>query len=243
MKKLALLLKITLLATGIVLFFLNLSLITKSQLTSSPQGSIHLVIDISNSMNIKDIQGQSRLQKAIALSKDLITTGDTKYSLTIFSSTSNLLIPPTKDTHTFLNYLESLNTNLLPASWSTNILSPLTLIDNFAATWDQIIILSDFDFEIPTHNPLQKPYQLILIGLGSSRQHQVTDALGNLITFKGKTIKSKREDTNAKALASLLGGKYYINRMPENLSQIKSNSSAYFNYRVLIPLILIGLWL
>ncbi len=244
MKKRILAWKTFSLIIGSILLFINLPLITKRGQTLSPWGSIHLLVDISNSMNTKDSQGQSRLQRAINLSKRLISSGQTKYSLTIFSSTSNLLIPPTKDTQTFLTYLNSLNTNLLPASWNTNILSPLSLIDNFASTGDQIIILSDFDFYVPSKTPLKKPYKVSLIGVGSSNLSQVTNAVWEPITSEGRPIRSKREDKKAKALASVLGGKYYINEIPKELMHhSSSNLWTRLNYSILVPLILIGLWL
>ncbi len=112
--------------------------------------NIIFVLDISNSMNVKDVFYNNHQVSRLTLAKKIIENNikklNNKYWLVIFSDSFNYFIPPTYDKINFLNYLKSLNTNFLDW-WQTNLKALSSWLNNYLWKLDQIIFLSDFDFK------------------------------------------------------------------------------------------------
>lgn len=117
-----------------------------------PTWNIVFVLDLSNSMNVQDVfynsHQVSRLQLAKKIIENTVKNLDYKFWLVIFADRFNYFIPPTYDKDIFLKFLEPLNTNYL--NWGeTNIENLVLWLNNNLNALDQIVFLSDFDFNVP----------------------------------------------------------------------------------------------
>lgn len=110
--------------------------------------NIIFLLDISNSMNVKDVFYGGHLLSRLDLAKKIIENNvaeiDKNFWLILFSNKFDYFIPSTKDKESFKTYLNTVNTNTLDAwdmkfvqsiSWSQNVLNPT----------DTLILISDFD--------------------------------------------------------------------------------------------------
>lgn len=109
---------------------------------------ITFIVDVSHSMNTQDIVTKywlkiSRLDASKKIISDTILENkDYKYWVIIFSRNSNYYIPPTYDTWTLLNYINEINTNIIPAGWS-DIAGALKTFNNNTDEKNIGILLSD----------------------------------------------------------------------------------------------------
>ena len=112
-------------------------------------GNIVFVLDLSNSMNVRDVfynaHQVSRLKLAKKIIENNVKNVDNKFWLIIFADKFNYFIPPTYDKYNFLNFLKSVNTNYLNW-WQTNVVALFSGLNNYLWKLDQVVILSDFDF-------------------------------------------------------------------------------------------------
>ena len=111
--------------------------------------SIVFVVDISNSMNVKDVfygpNQTTRLELVKHIIEDNVKNLNNKFWLVIFSDKMDYLIPPTLDKDTFITYLKTINTNLL--NWGeTNFKKSIQELKKVLNPMDVVVIFSDYDF-------------------------------------------------------------------------------------------------
>lgn len=141
--------KILFLIIWIVLCFYNIILSKNDSISNNFEKKIVFILDVSHSMNVDDIKTNyslniSRLNASkILISKYVENYPDFKFWLIVFSRNSNYFIPATNDKNNFLNYLNNINTNIIPAGWS-NIMGWIN--DFIEYTTDNAIgiLISDF---------------------------------------------------------------------------------------------------
>lgn len=197
----------------------------------------NFIIDTSNSMNTKDVTQYSKTQ-SISISrlqaiKEFVTqTVQSEplemYSLIIFWDSIDFYIPPTQDTGLFLEYLNQINTNLLPWWWTNiNLIGDISV--NFKSI-DKLIIFSDFDYE---SNPkLSKEFLKLkrsnayLIWVGSKSWWEVRYADDSVFKKDLVSVISKRGDKIAKYISKKINSKYYT---LDNTSKITKLSKEITN--------------
>jgi len=112
------------------------------------QWNVVFVLDVSNSMNVKDVFYNNHQVSRLELAKQIIANNiknkDLKFWLVIFSNNFKYFIPPTLDKETFLIYLKTINTNILDG-WKTKFVKSLNWLTKVLTPTDVLIILSDFD--------------------------------------------------------------------------------------------------
>lgn len=252
----------------IIILFLALILATillvsqKSHQKISNQ-TTHFLVDISNSMNVKDINNPSNNQSLVSSRlqaiKDMISQTVKAepyetYSLLIFWDSIDFFIPPTQDTWLFLEYVNEINSNLLPGWW-TDINKIWLMLHNFK-TIDKLIIFSDFDYEsMPKLNKdflKLKKYNTYIIWVWSKAWWEVRYADDSVLKKDLVSVISKRNDKTWKSISKKINWEYkYIdnyNQFPKitkdiiNTNRI-SFSSSQTQIIISILAVLIFIWL
>jgi len=108
------------------------------------------ILDISNSMNVKDVfynnHQVSRLTLAKKIIEKFIKNSDRNTWLILFSDKFDYFIPPTLDKENFLVYLNTVNTNNLDG-WKSNFVYSLNNSFQYLNPTDTVIVISDFDID------------------------------------------------------------------------------------------------
>ncbi len=129
------------------LFFYSF-LTTDLRSTKINDWNIVFVLDVSNSMNVKDVFYNNHQVSRLELAKQIIANNvenkDLKFGLIVFSNKFKYFIPPTLDKNNFLIYLNTINTNLLNG-WKTNFIKSLNWLNKVLNPTDVLVVLSDFD--------------------------------------------------------------------------------------------------
>ena len=210
--------KIWSLFLGFILLFLGWFISNENKETS--QEKVIFMLDISNSMNIKDVfyNGNqiSRLDIAKIYIKEYINNGNNNIWLIIFAGKANLFIPPTKDKASIITYLDTINSNSIIWGWS-NIYEA---IEKFITKSDEKtigIILSDFGDNIDYNQQLNlienidiKWKKIVPIWVWTTKWGLVIDSNDDLITEDGTTITDKLNLTYLEKISSLVSQPYQI---------------------------------
>jgi len=110
--------------------------------------SIVFVVDISNSMNVKDVfygpNQTTRLELVKHIIEDNVKNLNNKFWLVVFSDKMDYLIPPTLDKDTYITYLRTINTNLLNGG-KTNFKNSIQELKKVLNPMDIVVIFSDYD--------------------------------------------------------------------------------------------------
>lgn len=192
---------------------------TKQIVTEQTKSELFFLLDISNSMNVADIN-QSRLDISKALIKLLNNeVGEIKTGLILFKGSSIVSLPLTSDKNIFDVMLEGLGSNSLSTP-GTNIESACKLaVDNFSSELSVqkiILILSDGDEtlgDIKKTAALLKDNNIICfcIGVGTSF---------------GAEIKIYNEEQKEKLITT----KLYEEELKTFIKTIGDKNSLYFRY-------------
>lgn len=232
----------------LIWLFLFLNLYRKENLVISDfkeSNWIVFVLDLSNSMNVKDFIWKywyryTRLEAAkLFIAEKTENLSWKRVGLIVFAWNAIYYLPPTKDRQTFLNYLKTLNTSLL-SQWS-NLYSWLALFINDSLTGDIWIVLSDFwvdklsdsRFQNLANKYFLKKQKLIFVGLGSKSWWYVKNSYGDYV-HKWKSLKkiiSKRNDSVWEKVASYFRTKYYAIDNWDKLKSIKIPINIKNNYQ------------
>lgn len=181
------------------------------------------VLDISNSMNVDDIQKSSkgeniyisRLEAAKEIINKFVKTDSSSnsFGLIIFSQNASYFVPITEDYKTFLSYVDNVTTNQLPY-WSTNLASAIALIDEQI---DNILVLSDFGdedemsaqkMEIKKNLSWLQKKNIKWIWLWTSKWWWVVYTNGRILRKAGKQVISKINDKMWNWLAANTNASY-----------------------------------
>ncbi|WDE95998.1 VWA domain-containing protein [Lentisphaera profundi] len=190
-----------------------------AQEKESSSRSILFLIDISKSMNVRDMNEQSRLEYSKWWAKRLMSDipGD-RFGLITFSKIANIECPLTSDPEMVLLYLADLNSSLLPGG-GTNIADAL---DNAQKQFKEnerdsrvVVLLSDGETENDKWRESldalkKKNIPVNVIGLGDpKREGLVLDEKGRPIrNSKGDYVMSLSDTSTLKQIADETGGTY-----------------------------------
>lgn len=204
----------------------------------------HFLVDISNSMNTKDItqysQNQSLIISRLQAIKEFITQTIQSdpyatYSLVIFWDSIDFLLPPTQDTWLFLEYLKQVNTNLLPWWWTNiNLIWDISL--NFKSI-DKLIVFSDFDYEETPK--LKKEFlklrknNIYLVWVWWKSWWEVRYADDSVLKKDLVSVISKRDDKTWKYISKKIHSDYTVidntSKIPKLVKEITNSNRISFS--------------
>lgn len=185
---------------------------------------ILIVLDLSQSMNARDIQ-PSRLEKVKYELKELIDTfaGD-KIGLIIFSSEAFVQCPLTYDQGALTLFTSTLHTGLVPNA-GTNFANSLEMaIDKLDSEEEKensnqqsaklILLISDGeDFSTRTEEVIERVKQnninVFTLGVGTEKGSNILVRGRPKIDNDGNEVTTKLSSSSLKNIASKTGGKYF----------------------------------
>ncbi|CAN5378094.1 VWA domain-containing protein [soil metagenome] len=200
---------------------------------------IMICVDLSKSMDAFDVQ-PTRLEKIkFELKKVVSAFNSDRIGVIIFSSEAFMQCPLTFDQNALNLFIETMNTNLVPAS-GTDFGPPLQMAlqklqDQEGAHTSQkskvIILISDGeDFGEDTENIAKKveneDIKLFTLGIGTERGSQISMGRGFKTDQQGNTVVSKLNSTSLQKLANQTSGQYFeINDYSNDVSRLISTIS------------------
>lgn len=194
---------------------------------------IMVCVDLSKSMDALDIP-PTRLEKIKYEMKKIVAAFNSdRIGVIIFSSEAFMQCPLTYDQNALNLFIETMNTNLVPAS-GTDFAPPLRMAmqkmeqDNTRTqTKSKIIILiSDGeDFGDETTEVAQEiesnGIKLFALGVGTERGGQIRASSGYKLDKQGNVVVSKLTSASLQTLASKTGGRYFeINETRNDVSRL-----------------------
>jgi Ca-activated chloride channel family protein len=196
---------------------------------------IMICIDLSKSMDAFDIQ-PSRIEKVKFELKKLVQAfSSDRIGLIIFSSEAFMQCPLTYDQNALSLFIETMNTNLVPAS-GTNFGPPLQLAlkklnEKSSNTSTQpkskvIILISDGeDFGEDTQNVVRavedQNIKLFTLGVGTTKGGNIATNRGLKTDTKGNVVTTKLNPKELRSLADKTGGVYFeINESQNDVNRL-----------------------
>lgn len=229
---------------------------------------IMMCVDLSKSMDAFDIQ-PTRLEKIkFELKKIVAAFNSDRLGLVIFSSEAFMQCPLTYDQNALNLFIETMNTNLVPAS-GTDFGPPLKMalskMTDESSGGDQkskvIVLISDGeDFGEETDEIARQVeddgIRLFALGVGTEKGSQIAASKGFKTDQKGNVVVSKLNPASLKELANKTDGQYFeinesrndVNRLINAINKIEGqmrdarlvdvSSNRYF-YFLLAALVLL----
>ena len=203
-----------------------------------------VALDISKSMKAFDIEGNSRLDVAKAILRNMMNgLKEDRVGLVVFAGETMVQSPLSYDKNAFLTFLERVNPALL-SEQGTNLGGAIqTSIDRFSSTASQtkvIVLLSDGEdpdtkhIESAINEAKKKNIKIFTVGIGSEQGGYIPesrDFWGDFIykkNKKGEIILSKLSEEPLKKIASETNAEYYraadvktSNKVIKGLNNIK----------------------
>jgi Ca-activated chloride channel family protein len=232
---------------------------------------IMFCVDLSKSMDAFDVQ-PTRLEKIKFEMKKIVSAfSSDRVGVIIFSSEAFMQCPLTYDQNALNLFIETMNTNLVPASgtdFSPPLKMALSKLDDQEGPSDQqkskvIILISDGeDFGEETENITKevddRDIKLFTLGVGTEEGSQIGTAKGYKIDRQGNTVVSKLNPASLKNLASKTDGQYFeinesrndVNKLINSINKIEGQvrdarlvdvSANRYFYFLLAALILLAL--
>jgi Ca-activated chloride channel family protein len=206
---------------------------------------IMICVDLSKSMDAFDI-APTRLEKIkFELKKVIEAFNSDRIGVIIFSSEAFMQCPLTYDQNALELFIETMNTNLVPAS-GTDFGPPLRMAlqkleDQEGPRTNQkskvIVMISDGeDFGEETEEIAKevesKDIKLFTLGIGTAQGSQINTGRGFKTDQRGNTVVSKLNSTSLEKLASQTGGQYFeineshndVNRLISTVSRIEGET-------------------
>jgi Ca-activated chloride channel homolog len=203
---------------------------------------IMMCVDLSKSMDAFDIQ-PTRLEKIkFELKKIVAAFNSDRLGLVIFSSEAFMQCPLTYDQNALNLFIETMNTNLVPAS-GTDFGPPLKMAlakmqDDDSPDGNQkskvIVLISDGeDFGEETdaiaREVEDEGIRLFTLGVGTEQGSQIAASKGFKTDSKGNVVVSKLNPTSLKDLANKTDGQYFeinesrndVNRLINSINKIE----------------------
>lgn len=189
---------------------------------------IFIAIDLSQSMNARDIQ-PSRLEKVKFELKNIVDAFvSDRIGMIIFSNEAFVQCPLTYDKSALSMFIETLGTHLVPNA-GTNFYEPLQLANEKLMIEDEqsktssklIILISDGeDFADNTNDIIDElennRISLFTLGVGTERGGKIPAKRGNKKDRSGNDVVSKLNAKDLKKLSYKTKGKYYEINQNEN---------------------------
>jgi len=228
--------------------------------------SLAILLDLSESMNAKDIS-PSRLGRAKQKIEDLLNSSKgVKFGLIAFAADPHMIVPMTEDKDTIRHLLPSMETDLIFVQGSK--LAPAlematTMLENEVGTNKAIVVISDGGFEdasaIQTAKKVaEKGIVLYTIGIGSLEGVPLKDRQGVVVKKNGSPIISKLEKDKFREISKIGRGRYFDADHSEQISLIledlekrsdvqqEANKTQHFweerFYLFLLPILPFFLW-
>jgi len=183
-----------------------------------------VLFDVSQSMYVMDIEGNSRLDVGKALIERLLGgLRQDRVGLVVFAGDTMVQCPLTQDKNTFLTFLQRIDPSML-TNQGTNIAGAIeTGIDRFDLTASQsrvLVLVSDGEdqnkerLDRALNEAKRKGILIYTVGIGSRNGGPIPvsrNVWGEIRykTFQGRTVVSKLEDSTLKKIAKATGGEYY----------------------------------
>ena len=176
--------------------------------------NISIVIDLSESMNAKDIS-PSRLEKTkLEINKFVKENNNITVSLVGFAGSSFIASPLTQDTETFSIILNALNTDSVTLQGTSIATALMTSIKSFPETHSlprSIIIITDGedhtgDFDNVVKQLKNSDISLYAVAIGNEAGEYIPDKKDDM----GNNILSKRTDNILSSLVNETRGKFYV---------------------------------
>jgi len=213
--------------------------------TNLPAWNIIFALDLSNSMNVKDVfynyHQVSRLELAKKIIENQVKNLDHKFWLVVFSDRFNFFIPPTYDKDNFVTFLNSLNTSYLNG-WKTNPDELFSWLNHYLNKLDQVVILSDFDWDSVPSDKLKNYAYFIWIWKTSPGIEK--DSSDRTIFVDNKPLYSSLNLGNLKKLSShyLVVTDFKKNQILPFLKNLK-NKNLLHDTKKIDPRLVVGLLL
>ncbi len=205
-----------------VISALFVSIQSKNTIESSSEFHSMFVLDVSSSMNTRDGSntGDSRLWVSKKTIQDIVLNLSDEFGLTVFSGTSERVVPHTSDRGVFLTFLQGVDRKNV-WEWGTNITRALkeAILDfDQESSWN-IIVFSDGwaqdrdDIQELKQVLRDKNIELYIVGVGTKKWWYIpmgTDAFGVTFykTYKWKRVVSKLDEKELKSIARELWATY-----------------------------------
>jgi Ca-activated chloride channel family protein len=200
---------------------------------------IMICVDLSKSMDAFDI-APTRLEKIkFELKKVIEAFNSDRIGVIIFSSEAFMQCPLTYDQNALELFIETMNTNLVPAS-GTDFGPALKMAlqkleDQEGSRTNQkskvIIMISDGeDFGEETEEIAKevenKDIKLFTLGIGTEQGSQINTGRGFKTDQRGNTVVSKLNSSSLQKLANQTGGQYFeINESGNDVARLISTIS------------------
>ena len=168
---------------------------------------IMLVVDVSRSMHITDIQ-PSRLRRAkIELEELLARANGARVGIVVFSARPHLFVPLTFDHEAVRHYLQSLDSLTLPTNGS-NPIAAIKLAHNelnSSITPSAIIVISDGDFSETfkpevTASVIPADIPIYALGIGGMEGEAIPTKNGEWLKYQGRPVISRLNENNLQLL-------------------------------------------
>ncbi|MCW5912377.1 MAG: VWA domain-containing protein [Cyclobacteriaceae bacterium] len=195
---------------------------------------IMMCVDLSKSMDAFDIQ-PTRLEKIkFELKKIVAAFNSDRLGLVIFSSEAFMQCPLTYDQNALNLFIETMNTNLVPAS-GTDFGPPLKMAlgkmkddnsPNDSPKSKVIVLISDGeDFGEETDKIARQVedegIRLFTLGVGTEQGSQIAASKGFKTDQKGNVVVSRLNPASLKDLASKTDGQYFeINQTRNDVNRL-----------------------
>ncbi len=200
---------------------------------------IMICVDLSKSMDAFDI-APTRLEKIkFELKKVIEAFNSDRIGVIIFSSEAFMQCPLTYDQNALELFIETMNTNLVPASgtdFGPALKMALQKLDDQEGPRTNqkskvIIMISDGeDFGEETEEIAKevesKDIKLFTLGIGTEQGSQINTGRGFKTDQRGNTVVSKLNSSSLQKLANQTGGQYFeINESGNDVARLISTIS------------------
>lgn len=209
---------------------------------------ISVVLDVSQSMQVQDLNGDSRLDAA---KKIIMKIGENNpgacMSLTVFAGDATKIMPCTSDREVFSTLLSGVDEHSVTLQWS-DFFSGIELgLENFPKETDDgaLILFSDGPEEkidIPESLAALKK-DIFIVGVGTQQWGNIPvgqDPFGRVIykMYQWNTVLSRLEENNLQRLASQVQGKYLSWEVAGNIvfseRELRKDSENIFWYMLFL---------
>jgi Ca-activated chloride channel homolog len=182
-----------------------------------------VALDVSKSMEARDIEGNSRLEVAKALLARMVNgLKQDRIGLIVFAGDTMVQAPLTYDKSSFLTFLERVDSGLLNKPGTDLAGAIETALGRFDMTASQsraIILVSDGEdpdkerLDRAIKHAVRRQVPIFAVGIGSLEGAPIPegrDAWGRVIykTWQGQRVVTKLEDATLRRIAAETGGTY-----------------------------------
>ncbi len=180
------------------------------------ENKIVLVLDVSQSMDAKDIK-PSRIVRARYKVGDMLSAyPEAQFGLVIFSQVPYIISPITDDAATVESLLPAVTTSVVPVQGSQLSLALSKageLLDSSQANGGQVVVLTDSKATAAAFDAAQelkkRGYSLSILGVGTKEGSPVDTGDGQLLKDRNENIVlAKLDQSGLMDLARSVGGNY-----------------------------------